>query len=261
MRPVRRLILISLLAAVGLAASGCGDQADKPATDSAEIMILCGSSFRPPMEKLVGMYEEATGRRASMAFGGSEDHLPKVKLKASGDVFVTHTPFQQYTEEAGVLLREVKVGFLAPVLVATKGNPLELAKFEDLARPGLKVVLPNPDFSTCGEMVFKLLEKKGIKDQVLENVGNAMVRQHAQVATQIQLGHRDAGIMWNGVAHNWRDSVDLVPIPYEYDKEIRVSIMGLSYTKRTEAVEKFLDFAEEHGREVFEEFGYVKSPE
>ena len=49
-----------------------------------------------------------------------------------------------------------------------------------------------------------------------------------------------------------------MPVPYEYDEEIHVSVMGLSYTKQPEEVQKFLDFVEEHGPEVFKEFGYVK---
>jgi len=222
-----------------------------------EIDILCGTSFGPPMEKLVKRYKEATGGDAILIFGGSEDHLPKVKLKSGGDVYVTHTPYIQYTREAGALLREIPVGFLAPVLVVQKGNPKGLKRIEDLARPGLKVVLTSPEYSTCGEMVFALLEKKGIKDAVMENVGNDLVKHHATVGNHLQLKARDAGIMWNGIANNFRDVITIVPIPYEYD-EIRVAVLGLSYTEKKESVERFLDFIAKHGREVFAEFGYTK---
>jgi len=223
-----------------------------------EINVLCGTSFGPPMEELKDRYKKATGGEVILTFGGSEDHLPKVKLKSTGDVYVSHTPYMQYTRDANAMLREVEVGFLAPVLVAQKGNPKGLERIEDLAQPGLKVVLPNPDYSTCGEMVFGLLEKKGIKDAVMANVGNDLVKHHAQVGNQLKLGARDAGIMWNGVAHNFLDSIELVPIPYEYDEEIRVAVMGLSYTKKKESVERFLDFVAKHGKDVFQAYNYVK---
>jgi molybdate transport system substrate-binding protein len=210
------------------------------------------------MEELVAQYEEETGKRAVLVIGGSEDHLPKVKLKQHGDLFVTHSPYQQYTKDADALAREVPVGFLAPALVVKKGNPHHIEKFEDLARPGLKVVLPNPEYATCGEMVFALMEKKGIKDQVLENVGNALVRSHDQVAEALKLEHRDVGVMWNGKIYNWRDDIEVVPIPYEYDMEVTVSVMGLSYSDKQEEINKFLDFVEEHGPAMFEKYGYVK---
>jgi len=222
-----------------------------------EIEVLCGGSFRPPMEKLAKEFEEKTGCRAVLVFGQSEDHLPKVKMHAIGDAFVSHDPYIEYTEDAGALTRFATVGYVCPVLVVKKGNPEGIKGIEDLARPGLGVVLPNPEFSTCGEMVFKLLEEKGIKEAVLANVGNAQVRSHADVGKQIKLGHRDAGIMWNGMANNWLDAIEIVPAPNEYE-EIRVTVMGLSYSKRQDKVEEFLKFAEIRGKEIFAEFGYVK---
>lgn len=263
---VRRLsrALLAVLAAAALA--GCrGEQqsATRPPggqPDDQVLQILCGGSFQPPLQKLAEMFEAETGHQVELVVGQSEDHLPKVKTKAAGDVFVSHDPYLDYTEQAGAMLRWVQVGYVSPVLVVEKGTDLHIQSIEDLARPGLRVVLPNPEYSTCGEMVFELLEKKGIKDQVLANVGNAQVRSHAEVATAIKLGHRDAGIMWNGVAHNWLDAIEIVPTPYEYDEEIRVGVMGLSYSEKRELIEEFLKFVEQHGEEVFRQFGFVKTP-
>jgi len=265
----RTICFCLLLAAVALATVGCrrtapqnpagGQTADSP----KEIEILCGGSFRPPLEELAGQFEEQTGVRAVLVFGQSEDHLPKVKEHTIGDLFVSHDPFIKYTEDADAMLRYITVGYVAPVLVVAEGNPKDLKHFDDLAKPDLRVVLPNPDFSTCGQMVFALLDKKdeqqpGFKEAVLRNTGNALMKTHAQTATQIKLGHRDAGIMWNGVAHNWLDALDIVPAPYEYDEEVRVCVMGLSFSKKKDLVEKFLDFCETHGKQIFTQYGYVK---
>ncbi|GAB6164104.1 molybdate ABC transporter substrate-binding protein [Thermostilla marina] len=236
------------------AQQGEGESAAK-----TELLILCGTSFRPPTEKLVEMFEkEHPDIDVLLSFGGSEDHLPHVQAKAQGDLYVTHDPYMQYTEEAGAMLRWVQVGYLCPVLVVQKGNPKNIQSIEDLTKEGIQVALPNPDYSTCGEMVFALLEKKGIKDAVLKNVGNAMFRSHADIGKQLKLGHADAGIMWNGVANEYLDAIDIVPTPYEYDEQIRVGVIGLSYTKHPDEVEAFLKFAEEHGQEVFKESGYLK---
>ncbi len=242
----------------GTTASGSAPEAAQDVANGDPITILCGSSFRPPMEKLTEMYEEETGGKTELSFGGSEDHLPNVKAKLVGDVYVSHSPFQQYTQDADALLRDVEVGFLAPVLVVAKGNPKGIKSIDDLAKPDLQVLLTNPEFSTCGEMTFDLLEKKEIKDAVLKNVGNAMFKHHSEIGNKMKLGFGDAGIMWNGVANNYLDAIEVVPAPYEYDDEIRVSVMGLSYTKQPEQIQKFLGFVEAHGPDVFKEFGYVK---
>lgn len=255
MQCVLRLTSAALLLGPLALVTGC-------ARDANELKVLCGSSFRDPMEKLVEMYEKETGKPVGLEFGGSEDHLPKVKTKSIGDAFVTHSPYMQYTKEADALLREVEVGFLAPVLVVRKDYPQKqkLKTIEDLARPELlsRVVLPNPKYSTCGEMVSKLLKEKGIKDGVMKNVGNDLVKHHSEVGNQLKIGARDAGIMWNGVAHNYLDSLEIVPTEYEYDQTIRVAVIGLSYSRKQEQLKEFLDFVEKHGKEVFTEFGYVK---
>ena len=234
-----------------------GEKPETPAANAEPLVVLCGNSFEPPVKALVEMYEKETGRKVEMSLGGSETLLPQVKLKAAGDVFVTHTPFQQETRDAGALLREVVVGFQAPVLVVRRGNPLSVIGFADLAAPGLRVVLPDPDYSTCGKMVLKRLEEAGIKDAVLENVGNQLVRDHAMVGNQLKLGAADAGIMWNGVANIFKDDLIIISDPYAYE-EIKLSVMGLSYSKNQEQLEQFLDFVEEYGPQVFKDFGYVK---
>lgn len=260
-----KIILLPATLICALSAGGCfSSPQDPPATSSpatppaADILILCGSSFRPPIEKLKELYEKHSPDRITLSFGGSEELLPQVKLHAVGDIFVTHDPYIDDTKKANALARSVAVGYVAPVLVTGKGNPQKIERIDDLARPGLRVVLPHPEFSTCGKMVFDLLDKKGIKDAVLANVGNAQVRSHKEVAELIKLGHRDAGIMWNGVAHTWLDALEIIPAPYEYAEEVHVGVIGLSFSKQPEAVERFLKFVETHGPMVFAEFGYVK---
>jgi molybdate transport system substrate-binding protein len=258
----------SFIALSAVLAWGCKETKEKETTLKGEeaegtesgqdVLVLCGGSFRPPMEKLAAAFEKKTGTKIYLSFGQSEDLLPQVKIGKSGDVFVTHDPYLDYTKEAGALLRAEQVGFVAPALVVRKGNPAGVKSIEDLAKPGVRVALPNPEFSTCGEMLFALLEEKGIKEAVVNNAGNAVFRSHSQTGNALKLGTRDAGVMWNGIAHNFLDAIEIVPTPYEYEEVIGVWVMGLKYTEKRRLVEKFLDFCRSDGKMVFAEFGYVK---
>jgi len=100
----------------------------------------------------------------------SEDFLPLVKAGRKGDILVAHDPYLDYVADANALADYVHVGFVAPVLAVQKGNPKGLTSIQDLTRPGLKVALTDPQYSTCGEMVFALLDKKGIKEAVMRDV-------------------------------------------------------------------------------------------
>ncbi len=250
----RRLGLAGAVLAVWC---GCG-KSESPAPADTQLEILCGNSFTAPMERLCADFTAQCGIRVAMSSAGSEDFLPLVKTGRRGDILVTHDPYREYVERSNALGDCVEVGFLAPVLAVQKGNPRKLAKIEDLAQPGLKIALTDPAYSTCGEMVYALLAKKGIKDAVLANIGNRLTKGHGNLGTLLQTKAVDAAIMWNGVAHNFREAVDAVALPYEYDREIKVHVMGLSYSRRTEDVRKFLEFIRAHGNAVFAAHGYVK---
>ena len=236
--------------------NGCGKK--ESAVEQKELTVLCGSSFVKPMEKLCAEFTEKTGIQTVTSVGGSEDLLPLVKVGEKGDIYVTHDPYLDYTRDANALEGHVHVGFVAPVLAVQKGNPKGVESIEDLAGEGLKVALTDPQYSTAGELVFALLEKKGIKDQVLSNVGNRLTRGHSDLGNFLKVKAVDAVIMWNGVAHTFRDSLEVVKTPYEYDQEIRVYVIGLNYTKQPEELKQFMEFAKSRSPEIFAEFGYVK---
>jgi molybdate transport system substrate-binding protein len=266
MRAVQSVATIALLT---LLMAGCGSKngqqkTDKPDSaqpasgDATELVILCGSSFRPPTEELMADFTKATGIKATYSTGGSEDLLPHVQMKKKGDIFITHDPFLDKTKEAGAYADHVHVGYVAPVLAVQKGNPKGIKSIDDLAKPGLKVALSNPKYSTCGEMVEKLLKKKGIYDAVMKNVGTRLTKGHENLGNHLKMKTVDAVIMWNGVANTYKEHLELVKTPYEYDEEKRVHVIALNYSKQPEAVKKFIAFVRENGERAFAEKGYVK---
>jgi len=239
-----------------LVLTGCSQK--QTGDEKKELVVLCGSSFPKPMEQLCSQFSAETGIGTVTTVAGSEDFLPLVKAGRKGDILVTHDPYLDYVADANALADHVQVGFVAPVLAVQKGNPKGLTNIEDLTRPGLEVALTDPKYSTCGEMVFALLEKKGIKDAVMKNVENRLTKGHSTLGNYLKIQTVDAVIMWNGVAHTFSDSVEIVRTPYEYDEEIRVHIIGLSYSKQPELLKQFMEFARNRGPKIFAKHGYVK---
>lgn len=252
-----KIQLLGIFAAFALVAVvGCGKK--QPADKRKELVILCGSSFVKPTEQLCSELTAKTAIKTVTTVGGSEDLLPLVKIGRKGDVFVTHDPYLDYTADANALADHLQAGFVAPVLAVQKGNPKGIKSIEDLTRQGLKVALSNPEYSTCGKMVFELLKKKGIKEAVLKNVGNRLTKGHSMLGNLLKTQTVDAVIMWNGVAHTFGDSVEAVPTPYEYDEEIRVHIIGLNYSKQPQLLAEFFKLVRDRGPAIFAEHGYVK---
>ena len=245
-----KIILLTVLAGCVLA---CGEE---PAM--RKLVVLCGSSFVPPTEQLIEEFEAKYGVEVEYTTAGSEDFLPQVEAAQLGDVLVTHDPYLDHVKDAGRLSDSTHVGFVAPVLAVRPGNPKEVSGIDDLTKPGLRVALTDAKYSTCGEMVFALLEKKGIVDAVMANVGNRLTKGHSTLGNFLKTDAVDAVVMWNGVANTFGSDVQIVAAPYEYDTEIRVHVIGLNYTKDAELLKQFMDFAKSRGEAIFAEHGYVK---
>ncbi len=253
---IRKIIFLTFtLGVVGLMVTGCSK---RKTDEEQELVVLCGSSFPNPMNELCSQFTEQTGIKFATTIAGSESHLPLIKTAHKGDIFVTHDPYLDYVRDANCLSDYAHVGYVSPVLAVQPGNPKEIGSIQDLTRPGIAVALSNPEFSTCGEMVFALLEKKGIKEAVMKNVENRLLKGHPELCNLLKTKTVDAVITWNGVAHTFRDSVEVVPTPYEYEEEIRVHIMALSYSSKPDLLKKFIEFAKKRGQAVFAKHGYVK---
>ena len=256
-RPYAAILGASVCLALAACLAGCPKQTDERKQERS-LVVLCGSSFVPPMKELCAQFTRETGVEVVTTVAGSEDFLPLIKAGRKGDILITHHPYQEYVRDAGALDCLAQVGFVAPVLAVQKGNPKGLESINDLTRPGLRVALSNPEYSTCGQMVFDLLEKKGIKAAVMKNVENRLTKGHANLGTLVKTGAVDAVIMWNGVANTFRDSLEVVPTPYEYGTEIGVYIVGLNYSESPDLVRKFVEFARSGGKDIFARHGYTK---
>ncbi len=254
-----REAIVCILAA-GMMMAGCDKGKAPPATQPApgELVMLTGASFLEPVKTLCEEFTRETGIPVALSSGESEDLLPLVKMARKGDLFVTHDPYLDYVRQANALADHVTVGALAPAVTVQKGNPKGIKSFEDLAKPGLKVALPDPQYSTAGQMVFSLLEKKGIKDAVLKNVDTRLTRGHSKLGTLLKTQVVDAVVMWRAVAGNFADCADVVETPYEYDQEIAVHVMGLSHSKQPEAMKRFMESTRRRGPEIFRQRGYFK---
>lgn len=229
--------------------------------EGSELLLLSGSSFIEPARKLADEFKEQAGISIVCSTGESEDLLPHVKAQQKGDIFVTHDPYLEYVEEAGSLADHVHVGFVAPVVCVGKGNEElknKINKVEDILDIDMKFAMSNPEYSTCGEIVRDFFKSKGKWEALKEKVGNRFTKGHNRLGTLLKTGAVDCVIMWNGVAHNFKDSIEIVPTPYEYEQEVRVHVMTLSYSEYQGELGQFIKFVQDRGPEVFEEYGYVK---
>ncbi|MFH1440747.1 MAG: substrate-binding domain-containing protein [Candidatus Omnitrophota bacterium] len=248
-------------------------------TQGKEILVYCGNSMMPAVEEIAKEYEKRYNEKVTFNTGGSETLLPAIILSGKGDIFVCHDPFAERLTVKGLMEKYETVGCLYPVVIVPKGNPLNIHSLEDLARPGVRVGMTDPRFSTAGEILHELFKKKGLEDAISKNIVMES-KTHYDIANALALGHIDVCIVWNFIAALYNNDVDVVTGAspkvtkireqlknYGFDlvlvpeglPETRVTVCLLKCTQKYKEADNFFNLCvSEFGRKTFIKHGYTK---
>lgn len=202
MIPPRLLILLTILTS-----SACGAPAFAPQR-SSHLNVFAASSLTEAFEQL-GKTFEAThpGLSISFNFAGSQALRTQIEQGAPADVFASASP-----DDMGMLEAEGFVSSAASEILVTNklvvilppGNPAGLKALNDLAKPGIKVVLAAEDVPV-GAYARQSLDRM---DLSFGNDFNARVLANVvsnednvkQVVAKVQLSEADAGIVYTSDA-------------------------------------------------------------
>ncbi len=178
------LVLVSVLA-VGGALAGCGGASDTSTSASnaantspssagggtgAQLALVAYSTPKPAYDKLIAQFEQTpAGKGISFteSFGASGAQSRAVATGQPADVVAfSTTPDITRLVKAGVVAKAWNAGAQkgivtdsVVVLVVRKGNPKHITGWDDLIKPGIDVITPNP--STSGSARWNVLAAYG----------------------------------------------------------------------------------------------------
>jgi molybdate transport system substrate-binding protein len=251
-----RWLLVSLFAlSISL---GCGG----PETGGRDSLTLfCGSASKPAMEEITARFERETGIAVNTVFGGSGTLLSQIELSQQGEIYLPGSPdYIAIARRKQLLVEESEriVAYLVPAIVTPAGNPAGIQSLADLARPGVRVGLGNPETVCLGLYSVELLERNGLLDPVMRNVVTygGSCSKTANLAAMSQL---DAILGWR-VFHFWNPArMSYVAIaPQEIPRISYIPISIPIHTRDLELSRSFIEFVlSPAGRSVYEELGYI----
>lgn len=170
---------------------------------SRSIRFYCAASLKPVMQNIAADFEKEAGMRVDFEFGDSGQMLGNVTTRMDGDLFLpADASFIRLAQERGLVTEMFPVCRMRAVVITRHGNPHQIARLDDLLKPGLKVSIANPDKSAIGKVVREHLTKIGKWNALATH----LEVQHSNVtesANAVQLGSIDAAIVWDAVAINY----------------------------------------------------------
>ncbi len=256
------LVVVGALAGAGcLGSSNASTSSEKPLAGQT-ITVCSGAGLMKPMNELIGMFENETGAKVEVHYGGSSEIFGILQTTCGCDVFVPGAWY--YTEQAmekGYILNDTvrNLTYHIPVIAVPKGNPKGIKSLSDLAKPGVRVVLGDPKAAAIGKVSEKILEKNGLWDKVKPNVVTFTPTVN-QLLIYIATGQADATIIWEDMV-TWaqsRGKIEVVQIPKEQNsiKTIPTAVATCAEKDgHLKAAEAFNDFIANH-TEIWEKWGF-----
>jgi molybdate transport system substrate-binding protein len=151
--------------------------------------------------------------------------------------------------------------FTRYVLVTPKGNPAGISGIEDLAKPGVKVILAPQASPPGGDAVGVLLKKAGVADQAMQN---AVIQGTCVQRTLQDLidSKGDVSVVEYRLTRipRFKGKTEILPIPEEYfpPPPLTFTIGVMKAAADRALADYYIDFIRsEEGQRFFESAGFI----
>ena len=231
-----------------------------------EMLFHAGVGQRSSLNEIKQVFESRhPDVKVNFSYKGSGYFIADITRSNQGDLFMPGEEFY--------LLQAVERGFVTDynpqtdipayfvtVIITPKGNPGNVTRIEDFARPGIRVGLGNPRSCAIGIWHEKTFKKAGIWDKVRNNaVLSAKCIPELGNATQ----HKaiDATVVWSTTAVLYLKDVEIIPIEPKYRGIIKLPLAILKFARHKKEAEMLKAFIlSDEGRKIFHRHAYAINP-
>jgi molybdate transport system substrate-binding protein len=266
----RFTILAFLLALVG-SLSACGSTAPGagPAPDAqVRLNVFAAASLNAAFKEIGQKFQQAHSNvTVSFNFAGSQALAQQINQGAPADVFASANQTQMNAViQSGAVDASASKVFVHNLLVVIfpKSNPAQITRLQDLARPGLKIVLAAPAVP-AGQYAVDFLGKASndpgfgasYKASVLKNVVSYETDVET-VVSKVSLGEADAGIVYTTDALANASQLGQIAIPANLQTEATYPIAPIKGSKNAATARQFVDYVlSAEGQQILTSFGFI----
>jgi molybdate transport system substrate-binding protein len=245
--------LMALVMAVGLVvAMGVGATASEMPRIQGELTIFTAASLTDAFKEMAAQIEQANpGTKLTFNFAGSPTLRTQLAQGARADVFASADEPNMYgAEKDGTISGEPQI-FARNLLVVVvpAHNPAGIKTLQDLAKPKLKLVLASKDVPVGNysrQALDKMSQDPAFGNDFAKRVLANLVSEETnvkQVASKVQLGEADAGIVYStDVTPATRSAVQVINIPPEFNVIAKYPIAVVKGARNESGARAFIKY-------------------
>jgi molybdate transport system substrate-binding protein len=252
---VKKLTLFLIIVVLFVTFTGCASPVSK------SITAFVGSASKPPIEEAAQAFEKETGIKVYLTFGGSGTLLSQIELSRSGDLYIPGSPdYMVKAEHQDVIdpITEQKVAYLVPVIAVQRGNPKNIHSLADLAAPGIRVGIGNPEAVCLGLYAVEIFEYNHLLEEVGKNI-IVNAKSCEDTASLLSLKSVDAVIGWDVFQYWDPDNIEVVYLaPEQLPRLAYVPAAVTAFAQNKDSARAFIDFLlSPEGQSIFQKWGYI----
>ncbi|MCB0117708.1 MAG: molybdate ABC transporter substrate-binding protein [Anaerolineales bacterium] len=261
---MKRILSFVLLAALFLV--GCATTATPISTpEPRSLTVFAAASLTDAFTEIGGDFEAVNpGVTVTFNFAGSQALRTQIEEGAPADVFASANKTEMDNAiKASFIAENAPQNFLSNklVIILPADSAGTVAKPEDLANPGIKIVLAAEDVPV-GKYARQALDTMSgsfgsdFKDKVLANVVSNEDNVK-QVVAKIQLGEADAGIVYTSDAVA-APELKTIDIPAELNVIAKYPIAKLTQSPNADLADAFIAYVlSPDGQAVLQKWGFA----
>jgi len=250
-------VVLSLLFSACLV--GCEGSATSTEKNKKELLVYCGITMIKPITDIARIIEKQENCKITITKGGSGNLLRSIKVNKVGDLYLPGSEsYIKTAKKEGLVGETVFVGYNKAAIMVQKGNPKNITHdLVNLAGPKYYVVIGNPDSGSIGRETKKILDCRGIFDEVAKNA-QRLTTDSKDLAKVLRNKEADLVINWYATS-TWRENephIDALSIDEQYATKKKLVLGQLTCSQHPDIAQKFLAYASsDEGRQLFEKYG------
>lgn len=250
------VVLLALLTGSWIFIPGCSKTKQEK---EKELLIYCGTTMIKPMADIARIIEKQEDCKIIITKGGSGNLLKSLKINKVGDLYLPGSDsYIKTCLEENLVNEIVFVGYNKAAIMVQKGNPKHItADLDNLMSEDYYVVICNPNTGSIGKVTKKILERKGIFEEVQANA-NELTTDSKGLCAVLKEKNADIVINWYACSV-WEENepyVDVLNIDEKFAKKKKLVLGLLRTSKYPEIARKFMEYAvSDKGRKLFKKYG------
>jgi molybdate transport system substrate-binding protein len=203
-------VLVTTLVLYACSSSSSSSASTSGSSGSTQLTVFAASSLTTAFNQIASDFEAANaGTTVTFNYGSSTDLATQIGSEGTADVFASasSTAMDTVAKDPGVTDR-TDFATNQLVIITPTDDPAGVSTLQDLAKPGVQVVL-GAEGVPVGDYARQMLDENELTDVVMPNVVSNEP-DDASVVAKVKSGEADAGIVYTS---DIADNTDVRGVP------------------------------------------------